>query len=220
MEANLRNNHLWRGIEVADGLVLTSDVNYTFLNGLVTFGFWGGTNTEGVYKEFNNHLSVQYKGFSFALWDTYNFSKNATYNNEEFFNYSAHSTGRFLDAIVSYRFGEKFPLLVSWATVIFGRDRNEDNTSNKYSTFCYLEYPVYKQDKWRVDVGLGGAFALKQCGSESNFYGDTSGIVHATISVGYDLAIGGYELPVNISTVWNPQADRAFFQIGVRLVSF
>lgn len=34
MKANLQTNHLWRGIEVADGLVITGDVNYSLCNGL------------------------------------------------------------------------------------------------------------------------------------------------------------------------------------------
>lgn len=47
MKANLQTNHLWRGIEVADGLVITGDVNYSLCNGLFNLGFWGGTNTRG-----------------------------------------------------------------------------------------------------------------------------------------------------------------------------
>ena len=73
LDARLSNNHLWRGIEVADGMVLTSNLSYTFLKGHVCAGFWGGTNTTGQYKEFNNHLSFQVKGLSLAFWDTYNF---------------------------------------------------------------------------------------------------------------------------------------------------
>ena len=62
LDAQLSNNHLWRGIEVADGMVVTSDLSYTFLKGHVHIGFWGGTNTTGQYKEFNNHLSFHIKG--------------------------------------------------------------------------------------------------------------------------------------------------------------
>ncbi len=170
MKANLQTNHLWRGIEVADGLVITGDVNYSLCNGLFNLGFWGGTNTQGTYKEFNNHISFQYKGFSLALWDTYNFSTGATYNNKEFFNYKAHSTGRFLDAILNYYCGERFPLLISWSTIVFGRDRNKENTANKYSTFCYLEYPIYTKSRWHADAGIGGAFALNKAGSKTNFF--------------------------------------------------
>ena len=149
MKASLCNNHLWGGMEVSDGCVLTADAFYTSPNGLFTLGLWGGTNTQGTYKEFNHHLSFQKNGCQLALWDTYNFSPGATYNNREYFNYSARTTGRFLDATFSYRFQSKVPLLLSWSTIVFGRDRNADNTANKYSTFVYAEYPVYQNLEWR-----------------------------------------------------------------------
>ena len=132
LKANVQNNHLWRGMEVSDGIVLLTDLSYTMVNDHVTVGLWGGCNSEGSYKEFNHYLNLKAGGWGFALWDTYNFSPGATYNNKEYWNYSAHTTGRFLDATLSYRFqDEKFPLLLSWSTVVFGRDRNSDNTEQK-----------------------------------------------------------------------------------------
>ncbi|MDO4783446.1 MAG: hypothetical protein Q4A09_09560 [Capnocytophaga felis] len=220
LKANLQTNHLWRGIEVADGLVITSDLNYSLWNGRINFGFWGGTNMRGTYKEFNNHISFQHKGFSFALWDIYNFSAGATYNNKEFFNYNARSTGRFLDASLSYRCGERFPLLLSWSTILFGRDRNKVNTANKYSTFCYLEYPIHKKDLWQVDAGIGGVFALNKAGDNTNFYGDKAGIVHISLKATYDWTIAKHTVPVHACMMWNPQADRAFFQLGMQVFSF
>ena len=184
---------------------------------LFNLGFWGGTNTQGTYKEFNNHISFQYKGFSLALWDTYNFSTGATYNNKEFFNYKAHSTGRFLDAILNYYCGERFPLLISWSTIVFGRDRNKENTANKYSTFCYLEYPIYTKSRWHADAGIGGAFALNKAGSKTNFYGNTNGIVHVLLKVTFDWTLAKHTMPIHACMVWNPQADRAFFQLGIQL---
>ncbi|MDD2953929.1 MAG: hypothetical protein PHC95_12340 [Parabacteroides sp.] len=152
---NVQSSHLWRGIEVANGLVFTTDISLSDAKNHFHIGLWGGANAQGTYKEFNNYVSYTYRGFSLALWDTYNFSPNATYNNKEFFNYKACETGRFLDAIACYRFEGRFPLLISWSTVIFGRDRNADNSANKYSTFCYAEYPVYQKGEWRADVGIG-----------------------------------------------------------------
>lgn len=220
MDVHLATNHLWRGMEVTDGLVFTGDVNYTLLGGRVNVGFWGGTNSQGTYKEFNNHLSFHYEGLSLALWDTYNFSEGATYNNKEFFNYKAHDTGRFLDATLSYRFGGRVPLLLSWSTIIFGRDRNEENTANKYSTFCYAEYPLLVDGRWQLDAGLGGAFALNRAGSKTNFYGSTAGVVHASLKATYRLKLQKYELPVHAWMMWNPQANRAFFQLGIELFNF
>lgn len=219
MNASLCNNHLWRGMEVSDGCVLTADAFYTTHNGLFTIGLWGGTNTEGSYKEFNHHLSFQAGGFKLSLWDTYNFSPGANYNNREYFNYSAHTTGRFLDATASYSFPSKFPLSVSWSTVVFGRDRNAENTANKYSTFIYAEYPVCQNHDWRVDAGVGGAFALNRAGGSNHFYGTTGGIVHVSLRLSKTLMVGNYPLPLHAETLWNPQSNKAYFQLGVQLFS-
>ncbi|MFP3693411.1 hypothetical protein SB784_35650, partial [Burkholderia sp. SIMBA_048] len=84
------------------------------------------------------------------LWDIYNFSPNANYNNKEFFNYNARETGRFWDLRSFYTISEKVPLTLSWNTVVFGRDRDQDNTQNKYSSFVSAEYPVYKKEDLEV----------------------------------------------------------------------
>ena len=216
-ETDIKNMHLWRGIQVADGVVITSDLSFTEKN--FKFGFWGGTNSDGNYKEFNNYVSFTKDGFFAKLCDTYNFSDDATYNNTEFFNYKAHDTGRFLDAIVSYRFQKKFPLLLSWSTVVFGRDRNASNTSNKYSSYYYAEYPIYNKDEWKVDLGLGGAFALKKGGDKSHFYGKNPGIVDVDLKVSRDLMIGNYKIPLSVLCMWNPEENRAFFQVALTVIS-
>ena len=141
-------------------------------------------------------------------------------NNREYFNYSARTTGRFLDATFSYRFQSKVPLLLSWSTIVFGRDRNADNTANKYSTFVYAEYPVYQNLEWRVDAGVGGAFALHRADDSTHFFGTTEGIVHVSLRVSRTLKLGGYPLPLHAEGLWNPQSDKAYFQIGAQLFSF
>ena len=175
----------------------------------------------GSYKEFNHYLNLKAGGWAFALWDTYNFSPGATYNNKEYWNYSAHTTGRFLDATLSYRFQkEKFPLLLSWSTVVFGRDRNSNNTEQKYSSFVYAEYPVYQKDGWKVDAGVGGAFALNRAGEDANFFGTTAGIVHVSLQAAHDLKLGNYTIPVYAKGMWNPQSNQSYFQIGAEIIHF
>lgn len=150
LTADLQNNHLWRGMEVADGCLILTDLSYTFGAGHATLGLWGGTNTQGNYKEFNHYVTLRGAGFEFCAMDTYNFSPGAAYNNRQYFNYKAHQTGRFLNCTLNYRFQQpRFPLLLSWSTIMFGRDRSADNTEQKYSTFVYAEYPVYKKDDGR-----------------------------------------------------------------------
>ncbi|WP_228413660.1 hypothetical protein [Chryseobacterium sp. CH21] len=163
----LRNSHLWRGIEVSAGLIYTEDLHLDYKNFYA--GFWAGGNVDGSYKEFNNYIGYKNKHLTLELWDIYNFSPSATYNNKEFFTYSARETGRFWDFRSYYTISDQFPLVLSWNTVVFGRDRNSENTGNKYSSFVSGEYPVYKKDNLEVRGRVGYAFALDNHGEKNNF---------------------------------------------------
>lgn len=220
-EFNIANNHLWRGIEVSDGLVMTSSLSVHDRGERIRFGLWSGTNVSGNYKEVNHFAEFRWKRLKLAFWDTYNFSPDATYNNREFFNYSAHTTGRFLDAILTYQFGQAFPLRVQGSTILFGKDRDTENRHNRYSSYVYAEYPLLSQKDWRIDIGCGGTFTLRSSTDRTTFYSDRPGVIHVELRVCYRLPLtASYTLPLHATAVWNPVCDRAFFQVGAQLFSF
>lgn len=225
-KANLQNMHLWRGIEVTDGFVLTADISISDRKKHFQFGFWGGTNANGSYKEFNNYVSYTNGKFKISLWDTYNFSPDADYNNEEFFNYNARETGRFLDATISYAGSESVPLSINWSTIIFGRDRDGLNSKNRYSTFVFAEYPAWRNDLWEIKPGIGAAFAflygknIEGKKTKEHFYGDDLSIVHLSLTSTYKLSIAQYDIPVTILAMWNPQSSKGYLQVGIQLFSF
>ena len=221
----IANNHLWRGIEVSDGLVMCTDLSIHDKAEHFKVGLWGGTNTSGDYKEFNFFGEVNYGGWKLALWDTYNFSPGADYNNQEFFNYSARTTGRFLDCILTYSFAQstpQFPLTLSWSTILFGRDRWSDNSSNRYSCFVSAEYPLFRSEAWSFDACIGGTFTLSdRKGDSSTFYSDKAGLIHLQLRAEHRLQIAkNYSLPVFACAVFNPVMDCAFFQIGAKVFKF
>lgn len=220
MSATMQNIHLWRGGLVADGFVVTTDVHYSDSLDRFKIGLWGGANSVGEYKEFNYYLSYKLKGVSLTLVDTYNFSSFATYNNQEFFNYRPSETGRFLDASLRYRFEGNFPIQLSWSTVLFGRDRDAENSANRYSTFCHVEYPFYKIDSWQFDVGIGAAFALNNIDNSANFFGEKAGVVEVTLKVSNALTIKDYKIPVYMLAMWNPQSDKAYLQLCAQVLTF
>lgn len=220
MTATIHNMHLWRGGEVADGLVVTTDVHFTDASEHLTIGFWGGTNAVGEYKEFNYYLKYQHNRLSFTLVDTYNFSDYATYNNKEFFNYRPSETGRFLDANLVYEWGEDLPLTLRWATILFGRDRDAENLHNRFSTYCSATYSVYRKERWTIDLGVGSAFTLNNVDESKTFYSDYGGIVEATVTVGYLLPIRKYTMPISVVAMWNPQNDRGYLQLNAQVVTF
>lgn len=224
-DLELSNNHLWRGIEVSDGLVMCTDLAIHDKDNHFRIGLWGGTNISGDYKEFNFFGEIKASGWKVAFWDTYNFSPTADYNNREFFNYSAHSTGRFLDCILSYDFSHsspRLPLSLSWSTIIFGRDRWSDNSANRYSCYVSADYSLFKNSAWRFDAGIGGTFTLaNRDGDRTTFYSDKPGIIHLQLRAQRNIQLTKtYCLPVFACAVFNPVMNRAFFQIGAQVFNF
>ena len=82
----LQNMHLWRGLQVADGGVLSADLNVGFLDDGLKVGLWGGTDFTGDYKEFDYYASYTVAGFTVAVWDIYNYSPDLPYS-KDIFNY-------------------------------------------------------------------------------------------------------------------------------------
>lgn len=222
---DVRSMHLWRGLEVSDEAYLATDVHFKTKDDAFRFGLWGGAGFNGNFKEFDYYTSYSVKGLTFAFWDVYNFSPDATYNNKEAFNYKARETGHYFDLSVAYQFQKKFPLRIFWSTLIFGRDRGPLNEKNRYSTFIELDYPVIDTNGFRLDASIGGAFALDQGKdadghtSRANFYGKTAGIVDIRLRLQKDFHIAGYKLPVYVMPMWNPQGDNMNMQFGVTLFS-
>lgn len=161
-----------------------------------------------------------------VVWDIYNFSGKAEYNHEEFFNYKAKETGRFIDATLSYTFSERFPLFLSWSTILYGRDRDGLNGQNRYSTFAYMEYRVWSNGLWEVCPGIGAGFALSAGKdingnySSGNFYGNTAGIVHLSLETTYLLTAFKRNFPITALAMWNLQSNQGYLQISICLFSF
>lgn len=215
----LRNSHLWRGLEVSAGLIYTGDLHLDYKN--FYGGFWAGGNVDGSYKEFNHYVGYKNRHLVLELWDIYNFSPNATYNNKEYFNYSARETGRFWDFRSYYTISEQFPLVLSWNTVVFGRDRNDMNTANKYSTFVSGEYPVYKKENLEIRGRVGYSFALNNTnGEKDNFFAKDAGFNEISLILSKSFSIEGYKIPIGIWAMWNPVNNNAFLQFSVQVYSF
>lgn len=226
MNTTLQNMILWRGIEVADGLILSSDLSVSDPSGRFTAGFLGGANTKGSYKELSQYIAYIHGRFQIKAIDTYNFSPGATYNNKEFFNYKPDETGRFIDLMVNYTGDKKLPLDLTLSTLIYGRDRDLDNSKNIYSSFVYVGYTIYQNEKLSVGPGIGTAFALRNSRNESGemvnrtMYAESAGITQVSLNVIYKLRVMKYEIPLTVMTYWNPKSNQGFFYTGMQFNLF
>lgn len=223
---HLKNMHLWRGIEVSDEVTATTDIYFKTKNDLFRAGIWNGMALNGNFKELDYYAMFRHSGFEASLWDIYNFSPEATYNNSEAFNYKARDTGHFFDLRLSYRCQGKIPLKIFWSTLLYGRDRDTLNERNRYSSYLELEYPVFYQNGFSLDVGVGGAFAIIRGkdihGKKTNahFYGEEPNIVDIHLRLSKTFKLGSYSLPVEIMPMWNPEKDYMNMEVSLQLLSF
>ncbi len=242
--AGFETSHLWRGLEVGDGLTLNNDVSITDNNGHFKLGLWGGMAVDGDYKEADVYFNFNHSGFNLAVWDLWNFSPEKGCGpipgDGRYFNWSARSTSHLTDVAISYDFGVKcnFPLTLSWATLVQGRDRGSFsgselskteekaqfgyNSQNVYSTFVQAAYRFYDSDEWAVDGSIGAAFALnpydKKYGENNNLYGKSAGVNDVRLGATYKLKVGKWNMPVSGQMMWNPEANKAYFRASITLL--
>ena len=122
LSGTLQNMHLWRGLQVADGAVLAADLNLGLFDDGLRIGLWGGTDFTGDYKEFDYYVSYSVAGFTFAVWDIFNYSPELPFSKDIFY-YNKYSTSHVLEFSVAYNFDTKLnvPLRLYWATIFAGR---------------------------------------------------------------------------------------------------
>lgn len=228
LAVQLKNMHLWRGLQVTNSAVAATDISISTNNKMFTFGFWGGAGIDGKYKEFDYYASFQHKGFKLAVWDIYNFSKDAEYGDGKggfkdlkLFNYRGRETAHFIDVSLAYTISQKFPLTLGWATVVHGRDRGITNEKNLYSTYVSASYPVLRDKFIDLELGIAGAFALdKEKGSSANFYAKSAGIVNVNFVASKKLELGKYTLPVSVMGMWNPANNDGNIQVALDIIRF
>lgn len=222
----LKTMHLWRGIEVSDEISTLADIYFKTKNEVFKAGIWSGVGVNGGFKEFDYYVAFKHSGFEASLWDIYNFSPGASYNNKEAFNYKAKETGRFLDLRLSYRFQESFPLKIFWATLLYGRDRDALNEKNRYSSYLELEYPICSKNGFKLEAGIGGAMPLvkgKDLNGEktnAHFYGEDPNIVDIHLRLSKTFKFGSYSLPVSLMPMWNPEKEYVNMEVSLQLLSF
>ncbi|MCC8173626.1 MAG: hypothetical protein LIO65_04355 [Odoribacter sp.] len=158
------------------------------------------------------------RGFTVELWDIYNFSKDATHNNSQVFNYKAHETGHFLDLSVAYTLQGNYPLRMAWATIIHGRDRGRYNHKNLYSNYISVDCPILQHTPVTLTGGMAAAFAFdKESGTSANFYGRHAGIVNINLVASKVVHFKNYNLPVSAMAMWNPTNNNANLQLALNI---
>jgi len=208
------SSYIWRGIVSDQSPNIQPSISMGLGN--FTLGAWASGNFTGTYKEFDLYAAYTLKQFTLTVTD---YMWSPQIDNVPYFNYESEKTGHYFEAMLAYKGTEKFPLSVTAATLVYGADKKIDKIdavsldttyTNNYSTYVELGYS-FTVNGTRIDPFLGFT-------AGEGLYGESAGITNFGLTGFRTLKISDkFDLPMKASIIFNPQASRAYFVLGITL---
>lgn len=206
---DLVSSYIWRGSYNA-GVSLQPFI--TLKSGGFSLTGWGSVDfTASDYKEADLTAAYSVAGFTFTVADYYwtGAPNESTMPPRNYFHFGK-DTPHMLETGVSYCFGEKFPVTLSWYTMVAGHDKDAETGKRSYSTYAEVSYPFAVRT---VDMSAWVGFTPWK---SPNMYG-TTGFAVCNVGVGATKAIrfsDSFSLPVFTRLIWNPSKDDVNFAGG------
>lgn len=214
ISCDLMSRYVWRGTDFGGSPSIQPGIEYSKAG--FSIGAWGAyaTNFSGM-QEADLYVSYTYKEMFSLTFTDYFFPNELT--DYEYFDYDKSTTGHILEATLSYNGTEKFPLSILVATNVWGADAKKINTDGtegniQYSTYAELAYSFN-----HFDLFMGtNLTSVDRDKGESGFYGDYMGVVNLGITSTKEITITDkYNLPLTVSLITNPQAQKIYFVAGI-----
>ncbi|MBN2598536.1 hypothetical protein [Labilibaculum sp.] len=204
---SVTTRHYWRGIMVSNTANFEMDLAYT--NNNFTFGAWGGYAFDNTYSEFDFHVGYKFSDhFNVAVWDLFANRDRASIDDYNYLDLDKSTTNHLIDASFNFYFTEQFPLSLSVATMLYGRDLDAEGNQN-YSTYVEFGYPVK----------IGGETVSLFAGLnpfENQVYGESFGFVNIGASATREIKItDSFSLNAWAKIGVNPQAETANLILGI-----
>lgn len=206
------SRHYWRGIPVSSAPCFEGSLSVT--KGNFTIGYWGGYAFDNTYSEFDIFGSYSIGNFTFSFIDLYVISDEdnlSSYRPEQrYWNLDRESTSHNIDLTASYNFGEKFPLTLSYSTMVWGADRDAEG-KQRFSNYLEAKYPINLANNTSLEMFCG--MTLKD---KPGAYGDGMGIVHMGVSSTRRIVISDkISFPVTATLAMNPQKEIGFLVLAI-----
>lgn len=207
IKPEVTTRHYWRGIMVSNTANFEMDMAYTNKN--FTFGAWGGYAFDNTYSEFDFHVAYKFSDhFDIAVWDLFANRDRASIDDYDYWDFDRSTTNHLIDATLNFHLGEKFPLDISWSTMLYGRDLDKNGNQN-YSTYVELGYPV---EIGGEKISLFAGYNLfDEC-----TYGKDAGFVNIGATATRNIKITeSFSLNAWAKVAINPQAETANLILGI-----
>ena len=202
--ADVVSRYVWRGVDFGESMSIQPILSYS--SGNFEIGSWGSYSYAPLSSGANEHdIWVGYSFGSVSLMVTDYYFPNGGF---DFFDFdgvegdTASAGAHWIESAVSYSGSEAFPI-----SILFGALIHNDPES---STYLEISYPVSVEG---ADLNFFGGATL----AETAFYGtDGASLISVGVSASKDVPVTeDFSLPVSVSYILNPNAQRTFLTFGV-----
>jgi hypothetical protein len=136
--ADIVSKYVWRGVDQGTGASIQPSLGLSYKG--LSLGAWGSVSfANPLPYELDFSLGYSVGGFSIGITDYY-------WNGIEGSFFAYHADNHLFEGNLSFSFGEKFPLTLSWNTFFAGRMDQDEEGKQQYSTYIEAAY----------DFSLGG----------------------------------------------------------------
>jgi len=214
ISADLMSRYVWRGSDFGASPSIQPGIEYCKAG--FSIGAWGAyaINYQG-YQESDLYIGYTFYKDMFSVMVTdYYFQSDLT--NVNYFDYDSETTGHVFEAALTFNGTKKLPLSLMVATNVYGADAkkiNDDGTQgdNQFSTYAELTYSFKHFD---VFAGANLIEPNRDLG-ETGYYGNYMGFVNIGLTAVKEIKISEhYSLPLTLSVITNPQAEKIYFVAG------
>ncbi len=209
--AMLTSKYIWRGVVLDEAPNFQAGLNFNIKD--FTAGFWGSSNFDGSYMEYDFAIAYSLGNFSFGITDY--FIKGC--DPVRWTNFKKDETSHVLEANLAYEFD--FGLDAQFNLMFGGADKLiKDNLEVKNAYSSYLEFGYNAEvSKILIRPYMGFTFSKTyQYGNMSAEHGFN--MVNLGVSGTYNYPINDkLSLPISTQFGLNPQSEEAHFCLTLGL---
>lgn len=228
--ADIMSRYIWRGYDYGNSPAFQPNLYFSWQG--LNIGAWGSYAFSshsimiddttvvdlGHYSEMDLYISYTYKWFTLMFFDYFTMNGLNVNEGNKYFNYYNKTTGHTFEVCLTFEGPEKFPLIFSAATLVYGNDKNKDSTGvyglgekNNFST--YIE-AAYRFQFKKIDLELKPFIGGIPFGS--SWYGPYGGIINLGLTAKKGIPVTEkYSIPIQASLITNPQAQSIFLVFGI-----
>jgi len=217
LSSDLVSRYIWRGTDFGSSPSIQPTLSLSGAN--FEAGCWSAFATNNSFRELDLYLKYTFKGITLCVTDYYvpEIGGAPASPDPRYFVYTDQTTAHTVEASLQWKGGEKLPLWISGNIFLYGNDKRwgfnpEKDTlaTTYYSAYLEAGYSLALRDD-HLDLFAGFT-------PSAGAFGNAPGLVNIGITAYRTLKISdSLSLPLRGSLIFNPQASKAYFVLGITI---